>query len=299
MSYPDEENLMETLTPELELLADYECVVGEGPLWSPTERLVYWTDIETGRLFRWDYMTGLHEQIYNGDPVGGFTLQSDGSLLLFKSRGTVQVWRDGTLTTLIEEIPDDRETLFNDVIADPQGRVFCGMQPSPNRPGRLYRLDPDLSLHVVDEGFGCPNGMGFTLDCKQMYFTDSIPGHIYRYDYDETTGALSNRQIFASVPESDGLPDGMTVDTEGGIWSARWDGNTLVRYAPDGTLTHRIDFPVRKVSSVTFGGDDYTEMFVTTAGGNEKATDGKDAGSIYRLRTAFKGLPEFVSRIAI
>ena len=111
---------------EPELIADYQCVVGEGPLWHEDEQRVYWTDIVTGRLFRYDPASGHHEQIYSGEQVGGFTLQEDGALLLFMERGKIATWRDGTLTTLIDEIPAERPTRFNDVIADPRGRIFCG-----------------------------------------------------------------------------------------------------------------------------------------------------------------------------
>ena len=105
-------------------VADYECVTGENPLWHPDEKRVYWTDIPAGRLFRYDPATGDHEQCYEGEPVGGFTLQPDGALLLFMARGAGKLWRDGELTTVIEDIPAERESRFNDVIADPTGRVF-------------------------------------------------------------------------------------------------------------------------------------------------------------------------------
>src|SRR5260370_34843853 len=100
------------------------------------------------------------------------------------AKGAVKVWRDGRLTTLIDEIPQERETRFNDVIADPMGRVFCGMMPTKGRPGRLYRLDPSLKLTLILEGIQLPNGMAFTLDRKQMYFTDSSARAIPVFDYD-------------------------------------------------------------------------------------------------------------------
>ena len=284
---------------EPELIADYACVVGEGPLWHPTEKRLYWTDLGTGRLFRYDPATGSHEQCYAGENVGGFTIQEDGGLLLFLDKGAIRLWREGTLTTLYEELEDERESRFNDVIADPAGRVFCGTTPTPDRLGRLYRLNTDGSIHCVLEGISCSNGMGFTADRKTMYYTDSMVYKIYRFDYDEATGAISNQTLFASNPESEGIPDGMTVDAEGNIWSARWDGSRLVRYSPDGVENLRIDFPAKKVSSVVFGGDDYRDMYVTTAGGNEKETDGEHAGALFRLRLGVQGVPESLSRIRV
>jgi D-xylono/L-arabinono-1,4-lactonase len=280
-----------------ELIADYACACGEGPMWHALEQRVYWTDIVTGRMFRYDPSSGKHEQIYQGDTVGGFTIQEDGALLLFMDKGAVKVWREGKLTTLIDEIPDERETRFNDVFADPAGRVFCGTMPTKDRAGRLYRLDPDGTLNRVLDGIKCSNGMGLTPDRKQMYYTDSEVYTIYRFDYDERTGGLSNQRVFAQNPPAEGLPDGMTVDAEGYVWSARWDGSCLVRFAPDGREVQRVQFPAKKVSSVIFGGPNYTDMYVTTAGGDQKQTDGELAGALFRLRLGIRGVPECVSKI--
>ena len=283
-----------------ELIADYSCETGEGPLWHPTEKKVYWTDIPAGRVFRYDPATGMHETCYTGGVVGGFTVQADGSLLFFMERGAVKTWRNGELTTVIEEIPEERETRFNDVIADPEGRVFCGTMPTPERPGRLYRLDTDGTLHMVIDEVGISNGMGFTADLRNMYFTDSPTLNIYRFDYDRETGDIANRVVFATRAEEDqGIPDGMTVDAHGCVWSARWDGCCLVRYTPDGVEDRRIAFPVRKVSSLTFGGEDYTDIYVTTAGGNIKHEDGEHAGALFRLNLGIRGVEEFYSRIGI
>lgn len=282
---------------EPELIADYQCVTGEGPLWHPTEQRVYWADIPQGRLFRYDPKTGQHEQCYSGEVVGGFTIQDDGALLLFMARGAVKIWRDGQLETILEEIPDERETRFNDVFADPEGRVFCGTMPTKERLGRLYRLDPDRKLTLLLEGIGTSNGMGLTLDRKQLYYTDSTAKKIYRFDYDRASGAISNQRVFVDSGDEEGVPDGMTVDAEGYVWSARWDGYRLTRYAPDGSEERRVLFPAKKVSSVTFGGPDYMDMYVTTAGGNNKAENGPGAGALFRLRLGIQGLPEFPSRI--
>ena len=107
-----------------ELIADYNCVVGEGPMWHPIEGKVYWADIPRGRIFRYDPKSGEHDQIFEEREVGGFTVQEDGSLLLFMDRGAVASLRDGKLEYHITEIAEERETRFNDVIADPMGRVF-------------------------------------------------------------------------------------------------------------------------------------------------------------------------------
>jgi len=285
---------------KLEMIADYKCVTGEGPLWHPDEQVVYWVDIPRGRLFRYDPAEGRHEQCYEGDEaIGGFTVQADGGLLLFMARGAVKVWRDGELTMVVEEIPRECESRFNDVIADPAGRVFCGTMSTENQLGCLYRLDTDGSLTVVVEGVKVSNGMGFTPDRTGMYYTDSLKHEIYLFDYDQETGALTNRRVFVRTPDDGSVSDGMTVDAEGFVWSARWDGSCLVRYAPDGTEDRRIIFPTKKVSCPTFGGPDYTDIYVTTAGGDKKDENGALAGALFRFNAGIKGVPEFRSRVGL
>ena len=282
-----------------EMIADYRCVTGEGPMWHPMEQRLYWVDIPTGRMFRYEPATGRHEQFYQGDVVGGFTVQADGALLLFMERGAVRIWKDGALTTIIHEIPDERETRFNDVFTDTEGRVFCGTMSTRERLGRLYRLDTDGSIHLLLEGIGVSNGMGFTPDRKRLYYTDSSKREIYVFDYDAPTGVISNQRLFVRTPEGEGIPDGMTVDAEGYVWSARWDGGHVFRFSPEGQEVMRVAVPAKKVSCVTFGGPDYTDMYVTTAGGNAKDTDGEGAGALYRVNLGIRGVPEYLSRVGL
>jgi len=284
--------------PEPELIADYACETGENPLWHPLEKRLYWTDIPNGRLFRYDPDSGHHEQIYQGRPVGGFTFEADGGLLLFRDCGNVTLWRDGESAEIVGAITAERDSRFNDVIADPAGRVFCGTMSSDHSKGSLYRLDLDGRVTRVLDSIGCSNGMGFSPDLKTLYYTDSFAREIYSFVYDIETGSLVNRRIFATIPESHGLPDGMAVDQQGCVWSALWDGFGLVRFDQDGNIAVRVQFPTRKVSSLTFGGDDLQDIYVTTAGGNTKHEDGAAAGSLFRVRLEANGRPEFLSRIA-
>lgn len=283
------------MTPQIAV--DHKSVVGECPIWHPFDKKLYWIDIPEGIIFRYDPETGNHEEFYSGEVIGGFTIQEDGSLLLFLERGAVKILKDGETSTVIDEIYEELDTRFNDVIADPEGRVFCGTMPAKDNKARLYRLDTDGSITKILDGIGISNGMGFTPDRKQMYFTDSPGGKIYLFDYDLETGKIKNQSVFVTVPESEGVPDGMTVDKEGCIWSARWDGGCLIRYKPDGKEDLRIQFPAKKVSSVTFGGKDYRDIYVTTAGGDKREEEGPDAGALFHLNLDIQGVPEFLSKI--
>jgi D-xylono/L-arabinono-1,4-lactonase len=287
---------------EARLLVDEPCETGEGPLWHEDERALYWLDIPTGRLFRYDHAAARNELAWQHDAeVGGFTIQDDGSLLLFCSRGTILHWRDGAVTTVVEEIGAERDSRFNDVIADPEGRVLCGTMPSDAHPARLYRLDPDGSLTTVFDDIGLSNGMGYTSDGRTMFHTDTNFRTIYRLDYDRTSGEVGNRRSLVRTPEDNGAPDGMAVDASDTIWSARWNGHGIYRYSTDGDLTGYVPMPARKVSSIAFGGPDYRTAFITTAlGGDERGeVEGKLAGSLFSLDLDVQGKPPFRSRIQV
>ncbi len=286
---------------EPKIIADFQCHNAEGPLWHPMEQRLYWTDIPTGHMFRYDRATEKSEQIYAGEPVGGYTIQENGSLLLFKSRGCIEAWQEGKITTLIQEIDDEQKTRFNDVIADPAGRVFCGTMPSPEqnpeRLGRLYRLDTDGTLTKILDDIDVSNGMGFTPDHKQMYYTESGKRKIYLFDYDQASGTLSNQRVHITIPDSEGFPDGLSVDAEGYIWSARWDGGHLFRYNPDGEEVLRIPLPAKDVTCLTFGGSDYSDIYITTAGGDNRSVKGEGAGAVFQVNLGIRGVPEFLSKI--
>jgi D-xylono/L-arabinono-1,4-lactonase len=287
----------ETLSQQPEMIADCSCEIGENPLWRTNERRLYWTDIPNGRLFRYDPATGVHERCYCGIAIGGFTIQADGALLCFMDRGAIAILREGVLTYLVTEVREEKSSRFNDVIADPRGRVLCGTISTSEKKGTLYRLDLDGFLHSLFENVGCSKGMAFTLDRKGFCYTDSYAREIYLFNYDIEKGSIRKRRVFASFGESDGLPDGANLDREGCLWSALWDGSCIVRFLPDGQIDRRFMLPTRNVSSLTFGGQDYSAVYITTAGGNRNEEDEATAGALFRMRAPVQGLPEFFSRV--
>jgi sugar lactone lactonase YvrE len=219
----------------LELIADERCDTTEGPLWHEDLQALFWVDIPAGHLFRYDRATERHALVYQGDgQIAGFTIQEEGELLMFGERGRIWTWdpHTGAERVVIEEIPAERGTRFNDVIADPEGRVFAGTMPDGDRSGHLYRLDPDGSLTLVLDDAGVSNGMDFTPDLSGMYHTNTSARTISRYHYDQASGEISLDAVVVRVPEGEGVPDGMTLDGNGDIWSARWDGGALFHYSP-------------------------------------------------------------------
>lgn len=279
------------------LIADVPCEIGENPLWHPVEQRLYWTDIPRGRIYRYDPETRIHEEIYRGRPVGGFTFQSGGGLLLFMDRGGIDIWRDGSVCQLLEEIPAERESRFNDVIADPTGRVFCGTMASNHEKGRLYRRDVDGTLRVVLSGIECSNGLAFGPEGRSFFYTDSLRGEIYRFEYSALSGEIKERQVFTSFPAAEGLPDGLTIDTDGCLWSAFWDGSCVVRLSPEGTVIDRVKVPTPKTSSLSFGGQHFDELYITTAGGAQRGAENPHAGALFSCLVGMRGFPENSSQI--
>ena len=245
---------------EIEKLAEEEAQVGEGPMWDAAEQVLYWTDIATGRLFKYDPAARSNTQIHSGHNVGGFVLNKQGGMVQFIWDGVV-LWKSDDEQARIHPESHEGDLLrFNDAIADPGGRVFAGTF-FPERPGKLYRFDPDGSVTTVAEGIGCSNGMGFSPDLGTMYYTDAAARIIYRYDYDRGTGAVSNRRELVRVANGDGVPDGMTVDADGFIWSANWFGGCVIRFDPDGREERRLWTGAKQTSSVMFGGADLDELY--------------------------------------
>ncbi|WP_227357131.1 SMP-30/gluconolactonase/LRE family protein [Haladaptatus salinisoli] len=290
----------------IERVADVHAETGENPLWHPDEKRLYWLDIPPGKLYSYDPKTDSNELAYempDKSAIGGFTVEADGALLLFGAGGRITKWEPATSRTTVVVDGIDREAngRFNDVIATPEGRVFCGSMPTENHLGSLYRLDRDRSVTTVLSDIDIANGMGFTADEKTFYFTESNARRIYAFDYSRESGELSSRRTFVQKPADNGIPDGMVVDADGCVWSARWNGGVVVRYDQNGRSISKIEFPARKVSSVAFGGPDFEDLYVTTAlgEGGYRPKEGDGAGALFRVSELHVGgVPEYYSRVA-
>ncbi len=313
-----------------EPIADARCATGESPVWHPEEKCVYWLDILAGKMFRYDPADGRYEAVYDGLVTGGLTVQEDGALLLFMAQGAVATWRGGTVTAGIRRRRGELGFRFNDVTADPEGRVYCGVMAYDgpligrrNRPGavlpvkivrrltrigrralrhrpavgKLSLLDVSGAMVTALEVLDRPNGMGFTPDRKGLYVTSSGARTIRLFDYEARTGELANPRLFARIPEGRGTPDGLAVDAEGFVWSALWGGGALLRFSPDGRVEREIAFPTRKVSNLVFGGDRLTDIYVTTAGGLDRTKEDALAGALFQFDLGISGLPAFRSAV--
>ena len=269
--------------------------LGEGPVWNPDEQALYWVDIEKGCVHRLYPKTGRHDVFDVGLPVGALGFRASGGLVM-ATRDGFAFWDPETqaLRFIADPEPDRPGARFNDGAVDRQGRFWAGtMGQGPT--SSLYRLDPDGSVHRMESGVTISNGIGWSPDDRTMYFTDSLLKVIYAYDFDPATGAIENRRPFVHTPEEEGVPDGLTVDSEGFVWSARWGGWKVTRYDPTGTVEHEIRLPVQYPTSCTFGGPQLDELYVTSAWtAVTEAERGAQpwAGDLFRLQAGVKGLEE-------
>jgi D-xylonolactonase len=279
-------------------------MLGEGPLWHVADRALYWLDYMRGEIYRFEPDSGAHEVVYSGPRVSGFTLQADGGLLLLIEGARVAIWREGSVEILIDGFPGSEGMHFNDATTDPRGRVFTGtVADDPDRyedrVGTLYRIDVDTRITPIIEGIGISNGIGFSPSCDRIYTTDTLSRRIHAFDYDVHTGELANPRVFVETPPHEGGPDGLTVDCEGYVWSARWEGSAIYRYAPDGREDLRIFFPAKKITSLTFGGPGLRDLYVTSGGGDDRKAEGTLAGALFRIDANIEGRPPYLSRIGL
>ncbi|HEV2527501.1 MAG TPA: SMP-30/gluconolactonase/LRE family protein [Thermomicrobiales bacterium] len=291
-------------TPELtvSLVLDLPLQLGEGAIWHEGECKLYFVDIQGKTLHRFDPRTGEHAVVLEGQTISGMTVQETDELLLFQDGGRISRFVDGNVIPLREPIPEDAGTRFNDVIADPRGRVFCGTMPSSDRPGHLYRLDPDGSLRTVIHDAGVSNGMDFSTDGRWFYHTNTTRETITRYPYDLETGDFpehGGEVIIGPPTDREGKPDGMTFDATGGIWSCHWGGSAVHHFSPQGDHLQTVTIPAKNVTSIAFVGDDYRRAYITSAGGDDRDANGEFAGSVFVLDCPTAGRPPFCSRILL
>ncbi len=283
----------------VKLFADCRCELSEAPMWNDREQMLYWRGSH-GELYRKAMTDDARDydcfQLNVGN-IGSMVFTEGGEMLLFADGGRVWLWKPGAEPTLRY---DFQKTLFNDVLADPQGRIYCGMLaehyfdlPRRGKYGSLWRLDPDGRFACLEDKIGAtPNGIRFSPALDRLYFAETDAGVIYVYDYDPATGALSDRRIFAAHC----CPDGIATDAAGNVWVANCrPGEPLLCYDPAGQIIDEIEFPVRRVISVAFGGPDRTTLFVTTA--HEGAPKGAHDGGVFRVNSPIPGAREFRARL--
>ncbi len=246
-------------------------VLSEGPRWHAERQELLWVDILGCRLHRAQLRPdGGPEQVQSilvDRHVGAVAPAVDGGYVLAAGAGFLFVAGDGSVHELAQPAAGSGDVRMNDGACDTLGRFWAGTMAYDESPGAgaLYRLELDGTWTTQLTGLGISNGIGWSPDGATMYLADSGTGCIDAFAFDATAGTIHDRRTLVRVDEPGVVPDGLTVDAEGGIWVALWDGGRLHRYAPDGSLTATVALPVRRPTSCAFGGHDLTTLFVTTA----------------------------------
>ncbi len=276
-------------------------MVGECPVWSIEEQTLYWVDILGCRFHCYHPGSGKVDTYIVDASVGAIALRASGGLVMATGKGFATYDLTTRTTTFLSnpeaDIPDMR---FNDGNVDCQGRFWAGtMSTIPENwdklLGNLYRLDPDGIVHDMDTGFALINGIVWSPDNTAMYIVDSVRKAVYQYDFDPASGEIAQRRTFLDTSEEKGVPDGLTVDQEGALWIAYWDGWKIIRYDPSGKRISQIDLPVQCPASCAFGGKDLDELYITSAWeelNDDQRASQPLAGDLFRIKTEIKGLPQ-------
>jgi sugar lactone lactonase YvrE len=279
-------------------VVDCKNKLGEVPVWDVAEQALYWVDIEGCLLQRFELASGAMRSWRLPERVCALALRKKSGLVLALASGFAFFDpATGALERLAApeaHLPNNR---MNDGKCDRRGRFWAGTMDdrltSPT--GALYRLDPDLSCRRMESGIGISNSLAWSPDDRIFYFADTLRRTIFAYDFDAETGAISNRRVFTDCIDQPGAPDGSTIDAEGYLWNAQWDGWRLVRYAPDGRIDRVVGLPVQKPTSCMFGGPDLATLYVTSAVWDltgEALAKQPNAGGVFALDVGVRGLPE-------
>lgn len=282
---------------QVEVALKIKASLGECPRWDEKAQVLYWIDINAGKLHRFDPATGKDEFLQFEEEIGCYSLRQQGGFLLAMRSGfyTIDGWN--TERTFIA---DPESTLdknrFNDGRADARGRMFAGSVYPPKDHGgaSIYSLEAPQQVKRWVDGLLTANGIAFSPDNKTFYYTDTPSHAIQHCDYDLATGTPSNCRVFHQFPHGNGRPDGAAVDSEGHYWTALYEGGRVVRLNPQGEIVQEIVVPAKCPTMVAFGGEDLKTLFITSVGNrpDEELQQFPNSGALFKVRVDVAGLPE-------
>ncbi len=273
--------------------------IGEAPIWVPEEARLYWVDTEASAAYSFRPRDRESRSWPLSMPATAMLRRRGGGWVLVTKKG-LAFWDQvsGACEFIVDPVAENPDLCFNDGAVDRRGAIVAGTMNfrEHRRPdGQVFRLGTGLGLSCLAGGLSVANGIGFSLDGRTIYVSEQFAGRILAWDYDQEDGSLGNKRVFATVPDDEGLPDGIIVDAEGFVWNGRWGGGRIVRYAPDGSVDQGWRLPVDTGTSMAFGGEDLGDLYVTTAwyGLDEAGRKSRpQSGDLFRLRPGVKGTVE-------
>ncbi len=285
----------------IEVIDRHRLAVGECPLWDHRDRSLWWIDVRGPHLHRLE-MNGARQSWTLAAQVGAIALArlpNGGAGLLVAGHGGFG-WFDpasGVHTPIVDPEADRPKLRLNDGRVDARGRMWSGsLQPGVFTPqGRVWNLDDTGTVRCALEGLAIPNGIAFSPDARRLYVADSAQCRIDVCDLDLDEGRVANRRPFVQLPVGRGLPDGATVDVDGCLWSAHFNGWCITRYTPAGEVDRVVNLPVRCVTSCAFGGADFGTLYITSGAVHTTESERDQqplAGWLLAVRVGVQGMPE-------
>jgi sugar lactone lactonase YvrE len=276
---------------------DVRAETGEGPIWDAARGWLVFVDIMRGDVHALDPVAGDHRTWHVDKPVGAVACTVHGDWLLAAGTGFIRLDPDTGRTTPVADAASGRDDVrMNDGYVDAAGRFWAGTMSLRHETGQgtLYRLDPDGSVHTMLAPVTTSNGLDWSPDNRLMYYADTRTMRVDVFDFDLERGAISGRRPFVQFSEPPARPDGLVVDSEGGVWVALYEGGAVHRYRADGTLDVAVALPEKFTTKPAFGGPGLTQLYVTTARGSGAGIDSRDgdhAGALFRIETRHRGKP--------
>ncbi|XP_026217561.1 regucalcin isoform X3 [Anabas testudineus] len=289
---------------KVEPVVKFSALIGEGPIWEESEQMLLFVDIAGQKIHRWSPTTNQIESVETGDTVGFAVPRRKGGYVAGVGLSIVNVdWSTRTMTSLLKVDQDKPNNRLNDGKVDPVGRLLAGTMGKEQRPaevdkqqGSLFSVNSDLNVTKHLSQVDISNGLDWSLDMKTFFYIDSLSLTVDAFDYDITTGQLGNRRVVYHMREKEGLPDGLTVDADGRLWVACYNGGRVINIDPGtGVCLQTVYLPVMKTTSCCFGGLDYSDLYVTSASlglGQSEIRHQPLAGHTFRVRgLGVKGRP--------
>lgn len=282
---------------QAKLLYKIEAQLGEGPIWNHRTKELLWVDIESTKLHLYDPTSNTNRGLLTPSRVGTVVPIDDTLAVVALQDGAYTInTQSGSLSLLAPLDSGNLDTRLNDGKCDPQGRFWVGSMhmPQDRADGNLYRIDSAGTSRVMLDSITISNGIVWTKDSKTMYYIDTPTGLIRAFDFNPSSGEISNERTAVVIPEELGFPDGMTIDEEDKLWVGLWNGNAIARFDPlSGELIAKVEVPAHNVTACAFGGANLDTLFITTARvdmTDEELEAYPDAGSLFYVIPDVKGV---------